>query len=172
MPALDSAFVKEAARAAGFSEAGVARAHPLDPGPLERILSRGWEADMAWLRTTREERLDPSRLLPGVRSVVALALGYFSGREEPDPEGGIRMARYARGRDYHRVMKRKLAGLVARGHGFGLLGNIIIGIIGAFVGGLVFPMFGIAASGFVGETLFAAAGAILLLVVIGLVRRI
>ena len=65
-----------------------------------------------------------------------------------------------------------LAGLVVRGYGFGLLGNIIIGIIGAFVGGLVFPMFGIEASGFVGETLFAAAGAILLLVVIGLVRRI
>jgi uncharacterized membrane protein YeaQ/YmgE (transglycosylase-associated protein family) len=65
-----------------------------------------------------------------------------------------------------------LAGLVVRGYGFGLLGNIIVGILGAVVGGLVFPMFGITASGFIGDVLFAAAGAILLLVVIGLVRRV
>jgi uncharacterized membrane protein YeaQ/YmgE (transglycosylase-associated protein family) len=65
-----------------------------------------------------------------------------------------------------------LAGLIMRGHGFGLLGNIIVGIIGSFVGGLVFPLIGISASGFIGETLFAAGGAILLLLVIGLIRRV
>lgn len=64
-----------------------------------------------------------------------------------------------------------LAGLVMKGRGFGLIGNIIVGIIGAVVAGLVFPLVGLSASGFIGEVLFAAAGAILLLIVIGLIRR-
>jgi epoxyqueuosine reductase len=111
---LDSEYVKEVARAAGFHKVGIARAEPLDPGPLDRVLARGWDADMAWLGSKRAHRLDPARLLPGARSVVALALGYHAGGEEPAPTGGMRVARYARGRDYHRVMKRKLADLVAR----------------------------------------------------------
>ncbi len=110
---LDSAYVKDAARAAGFHKAGIARAEPLDPGPLDRFLERGWEADMAWLRSKRAQRLDPALLLPGARSVVALALGYHAGGEELAAAGAMRVARYARGRDYHRVMKRKLADLVA-----------------------------------------------------------
>ncbi|HEX7489226.1 MAG TPA: tRNA epoxyqueuosine(34) reductase QueG, partial [Anaeromyxobacteraceae bacterium] len=110
---LDAAFVKDAARAAGFHEVGVARAEPLDPGPLDRMLARGAEADMVWLRSQRAERLDPARLLPGVRSVVALALSYLEDSGEPEPAHG-RVARYARGRDYHGVMKRRLKDLVGR----------------------------------------------------------
>jgi len=109
---LESAFVKEAARAAGFHEVGVARARPLDPGPLERVLGSGWDADMAWLGARKAERLDPSLLLPGARSVVALALSYAA-PAAPEP-ARARVARYARGRDYHAVMKRRLASFLAR----------------------------------------------------------
>jgi epoxyqueuosine reductase len=112
-PHLDSAFVKEAARAAGFHEVGVARAAPLDERPLRHVLANGWEADMAWLGTQAAQRLDPARLLAGARSVVALALSYSAGVEAGEPAAG-RIARYARGRDYHAVMKRRLAELVAR----------------------------------------------------------
>ena len=69
---------------------------------------------MAWLRTQRAERLDPARLLPGARSVVALALGYDARATARRPAGAGEVARYARGRDYHAVMKRKLKALVAR----------------------------------------------------------
>jgi epoxyqueuosine reductase len=110
---LDSAFVKEAAIAAGFHKVGVARAEVLDARRLDRMLDRGFDADMAWLRTTRAQRLDPSLLLPGARSVVALALSYLEPAAGPEPGEG-RVARYARGRDYHAVMKRKLKDLVAR----------------------------------------------------------
>jgi epoxyqueuosine reductase len=110
---LDSAFVKSAAAEAGFHKVGIARAGPLDPGTLDRMLARGAEADMAWLRTQRAARLDPSRLLPGVRSVVALALGYHAGEAAPKPPGAAEVARYARGRDYHAVMKRKLRHFLA-----------------------------------------------------------
>ncbi len=108
---LDTAFVKAAARRAGFHACGVARAEPLDPGPLDRMLSIGGEADMVWLGTTRAERLDPGRLLPDARSVVVVALSYHAGGSAPAAEGEV--ARYARGRDYHAVMKRRLKSLVA-----------------------------------------------------------
>jgi epoxyqueuosine reductase len=108
---LDTPFVKAAALRAGFHACGVARAGPLDPGPLDRMLAMGGEADMAWLRTQRAQRLDPARLLPGARSVVVVALSYHSGDTPPAAEGEI--ARYARGRDYHAVMKRKLKALAA-----------------------------------------------------------
>ncbi len=111
--ALDSPFVKAAALRAGFHEVGVARAEPLDPGPLDRVLAAGWEADMAWLGTQRAERLDPSRLLPGAKSVVALALSYRDAERPAPGPGEGEVARYARGRDYHAVMKKRLKGLVA-----------------------------------------------------------
>jgi epoxyqueuosine reductase len=105
--------VKEAALAAGFHKVGIARAEPLDPGPLDRMLALGAEADMAWLRTQRELRLDPRRLMPEARSVVALAVAH-SGEAAPLPAGHAEVARYARGRDYHTVLKRKLKALAAR----------------------------------------------------------
>jgi epoxyqueuosine reductase len=104
--------VKQAALAAGFHLAGVARAGPLDPGPLDRVLSLGAEADMAWLRTQRDVRLDPRLLLTGCRSVVALAVAH-DGEAPAAVPGGAAVARYARGRDYHTVIKKKLKVLVA-----------------------------------------------------------
>jgi epoxyqueuosine reductase len=68
---------------------------------------------MVWLRTQRDLRLDPGRLLPGARSVVALALAYHAGEGLPAPAGAGEIARYARGRDYHAVMKRRLKTFVA-----------------------------------------------------------
>lgn len=112
---LDSDFVKHAALAVGFHKVGVARAEALDPGPLDRVLAAGAEADMAWLREQRDVRLDPARLVPGARSVVALAVSYLE--EEPPGAGEptqARVARYARGRDYHAVLKRKLKDLTLR----------------------------------------------------------
>jgi epoxyqueuosine reductase len=110
---LDAARVKEEALRAGFHRCGIARAGPLDPGPLDRVLAMGGEADMAWLRDQREERLDPRRVLPGARSVLALALSHHAGDGAPPRPFERAVARYARGRDYHGVVKRKLRTLVA-----------------------------------------------------------
>lgn len=111
VPALDPAFVKAAASSAGFHACGIARAVPLDPGPLDRMLALGADADMAWLGAQRAQRLDPGRLLPGARSVVAVALAYGAPSPAPAPPGAGEVARYARGRDYHAVMKRRLRAL-------------------------------------------------------------
>lgn len=65
-----------------------------------------------------------------------------------------------------------LAGLVVRGYGFGIIGNIIVGIVGAFIAGWLLPRLGIViGGGTLGEIINAVIGAILLLLIIGLIRR-
>ena len=65
-----------------------------------------------------------------------------------------------------------LAGLIVKGYGFGLLGNIIVGIVGALIAGLLFPSIGITiGSGIVGSIILATLGAVILLFLIKLVKR-
>lgn len=59
-----------------------------------------------------------------------------------------------------------LAGVVMKGHGFGLLGDIVIGIIGSFVGGFLFSLLGLGASGFIGSIVVAFIGAIVLIFIL------
>lgn len=64
-----------------------------------------------------------------------------------------------------------LAGQVMKGRGFGLLGNIVVGVLGAVIGGWLARPLGIAASGLVGTLLVAVGGAIVLLFVVSLIRK-
>lgn len=65
-----------------------------------------------------------------------------------------------------------LAGLVMKGRGFGILGNIVIGILGAFVGQFVLGLAGVAiGGGIVAAIINAFIGAVILLFLIGLLRR-
>jgi uncharacterized membrane protein YeaQ/YmgE (transglycosylase-associated protein family) len=64
-----------------------------------------------------------------------------------------------------------IAGQVVKGGGFGLVGDIVVGIIGAFVAGLLLPRLGLGLTGIVGSIIFAAIGAIILLVVVRLIKR-
>jgi epoxyqueuosine reductase len=112
--------LEEWALDAGFDRAGVARLEPSEQGgALAAWLARGDHAGMAWIERRTEARLDPRELLPGARSALCVALRYapLAGQEEPDePRGDLwpRVARYARGRDYHDVCHERLAVLEAR----------------------------------------------------------
>lgn len=65
-----------------------------------------------------------------------------------------------------------LAGLIVKGYGFGLLGNIIIGIIGAFVGTWLLGRLGVSlGSGLAGAIIYAVIGAVVILLLLGLIRR-
>jgi epoxyqueuosine reductase len=112
-PALDAAVVKAKALALGFDLCGVARARPVDSARLDKWFSKGWHASLSYVSDRRAERLDPSLLVPGARSVIALAASYGPGPDDPQPiPGELLIARYARGRDYHNVIlkpARKLA---------------------------------------------------------------
>ena len=65
-----------------------------------------------------------------------------------------------------------LAGVIVKGYGFGLIGNIVVGIVGAFIGNWLFPQLGFTMEYPVGAIVSATVGAILLLFVIGLIRRV
>ena len=81
---------------------GFARAEALPPDVLLGWLEAGFAADLDWMRSRVEERLDPTKLLPGARTVIALACNYHRG-DEPST-----IARYARGRDYHATMRHRV----------------------------------------------------------------
>jgi len=65
-----------------------------------------------------------------------------------------------------------LAGLIVSGGGFGLIGDIVVGVVGAFIAGWLLPQLGIhLMPGFVGEIIDATIGAVILLLVLRLIRR-
>ncbi|HXL68632.1 MAG TPA: GlsB/YeaQ/YmgE family stress response membrane protein [Xanthobacteraceae bacterium] len=65
-----------------------------------------------------------------------------------------------------------LAGIIVKGYGFGLIGNIVVGIVGAVVAGWLLPKLGIViGGGYIAWIINAVIGAVILLVIIGLIRR-
>ena len=102
--------VKARALQVGFDRVAVGPAGP--PAHAEQFrawLDAGYAGGMDYLARTRAERQDPARLLPGCRSVVALALAY--GPRDDDAHW-CRVSRYARGVDYHGLMRPRLAAVV------------------------------------------------------------
>jgi len=103
--------VKARALALGFDRVAVGPAGPADHARrFEAWLDAGYGASMDYLGKTRDERGDPARLLPNCRSVVAVALAY--GPRDDDPSWAP-VSRYARGGDYHELMRGRLLALVA-----------------------------------------------------------
>jgi len=64
-----------------------------------------------------------------------------------------------------------LAGIIMKGRGFGTIGNIIVGIVGAVLGGFVFGFLGITTGSLLGSIIMATIGAVMLLFVISLVKK-
>jgi epoxyqueuosine reductase len=107
--------VRAAALASRFSLVGLARAEALDPGPLEAWLAAGHAAGMDWMARRMDERLDPRRVLPGAKTVIALAIGYHrTGDAQPPRSARSPIARYARGRDYHYAHRDRMKALRKR----------------------------------------------------------
>ena len=114
--ALVRARIREQALALGFDAVGFARAELSENArrDLARYLERGYHGDMGWLAGTAARRGDPQALWPEARSVVALALNYAPA---DDPLRALArrdrgtVSVYARGRDYHDVLKARLKAL-------------------------------------------------------------
>ena len=64
-----------------------------------------------------------------------------------------------------------ISGLISKGTGFGLLGNMIVGIIGAFLGGFVFGLLGLSAHNFLGQLICAVLGALLFLWLLRFIKK-
>jgi epoxyqueuosine reductase len=116
-PPSTSGRVKDRARALGFDAVGIARAGPdvrldEDVARWDAFTAAGMHGEMPWLAEHRGARLrlDGSEVLEGARSVVCLARRYPGPGSEAASEGGITttLARYARGRDYHVFLRRRI----------------------------------------------------------------
>lgn len=114
-PSLLASEVRARARELGFQKVGIVRAEALteERARLEEWLARGYHAGMEWMARGVERRADPCELLPGARSVVVVALNYFTPHEHTGERGTGKISRYAWGDDYHDVLGEKLKALLS-----------------------------------------------------------
>lgn len=110
--------VLDACRAEGFALAGVAPAEPTAyEAALRAWLDQGKHGEMGYLAEHADLLIDPGAMVPGARSIICVADRYANGRRDRPlsgdrPQG--RIARYARGHDYHKVIRRRLHRLADR----------------------------------------------------------
>ena len=104
--------VKSLAREAGFARVGIAPAGEVSHAQgLHDWLRRHWHGRMTYMEENLPKRLRPDLLVEGTRSVICLAVGYAPAEEGAQP---ALVARYARGRDYHKVLKKRCHVLMDR----------------------------------------------------------
>jgi epoxyqueuosine reductase len=101
-------IIKTLAANYGFDYCGIARAELLneDARRLESWLNKGLHGSMQYMENHFDLRIDPSRLVPGAKSVVTLLLNYFP--EEKQTATAPKISKYAFGNDYHEVIRSKL----------------------------------------------------------------
>ncbi len=104
--------IKNEALRLGFMNCGIARAGRLDDDArrLEQWLNKGFQAGMQYMEKHFDLRIDPTKLVPGARSVITLLLNYYPREEQA--AGVPRIAKYAWGEDYHIVIREKLNALL------------------------------------------------------------
>ena len=113
-----AAAVKRRAEELGFLACGITDPSPIDDaGWLDRWLASGYAGVMRYLHRQARKRKNPSLIVPGAKSVVVVLDNYYDGETDPGPPP--RVARYARGADYHRVTRERLEPLadLLRSHG-------------------------------------------------------
>ena len=108
-----SAQIKAHSLELGFHKVGIARPDTLskERGRLKEWLARGFQGEMNWMARDPAQRTDPRKLFPEARSVVVVALNYYTTHEHSDDPGKV--SRYAWGDDYHEVVGERLRELLA-----------------------------------------------------------
>jgi epoxyqueuosine reductase len=106
--------IKRKALDLGFAKVGIARADALDEDGLRLFewLRRGYQGEMAWLEREPEKRTDPRLIFPEARSVISVAINYYTPSPQDDGPNRGKISRYAWGDDYHDVVKEKLRELL------------------------------------------------------------
>jgi epoxyqueuosine reductase len=99
----------------GFHKVGIVPAAALEDERhrLDEWLSRGYHGDMVWMAGNPEQRTDPSLLFSGARSVIVVAINYYTAHQHSNVPGTGKISRYAWGDDYHEVVGGKLKSLLA-----------------------------------------------------------
>jgi epoxyqueuosine reductase len=107
-PAENSRKIKEKALELGFLQCGIARADFLgaDAHRLRDWLDKGYHGSMRYMENHFEKRVDPRRLAEGARSVIVVLQNYHTRQKQKDVNAP-RISRYAYGKDYHRIIRKK-----------------------------------------------------------------
>ncbi|WP_414565112.1 MULTISPECIES: tRNA epoxyqueuosine(34) reductase QueG [unclassified Anabaena] len=108
----NSSLVKEKAKELGFHQVGIAaiaEGDNTDNQRLEAWINQGYHADMQWMNNPK--RQDIRLVMPEARSLVCVALNYYTPHQRPEGEEYAKISRYGWGRDYHKVMYKKLKAL-------------------------------------------------------------
>lgn len=102
-------LIQQKASELGFSGVSFAKAEHMDAEAhrLEKWLSYGNHGTMGYMENHFDLRVDPTKLVPGAKTVISLMYNYFTEETQHDPEAP-KLAMYAYGRDYHKVIKKKL----------------------------------------------------------------
>lgn len=110
-----NARIKEKARELGIDKVAIARAEALvhEGVRLRDWLSSRSHGEMAWMEREPEKRADTTLLLPHAKSVIAVAVNYFTPHEHKNDDSAGKISRYAWGDDYHEIVKAKLVELLA-----------------------------------------------------------
>jgi epoxyqueuosine reductase len=105
-------LIRQEALRLGFDYCNVARAEYLneDARRLETWLTKGFHGSMQYMENHFDLRIDPSRLVPGAKSVITLMLNYFPSVKQE--VGSPKISKYAYGKDYHEVIREKLRQLL------------------------------------------------------------
>lgn len=113
--AVTSAAIKDRARAEGFNKVGIVSAVALDDERrrLQEWLARGYHATMSWMARDVEKRVSPREIFPEARSVVVVALNYYTPQQHEENSATGKVSRYAWGDDYHDVVTQKLRAVLA-----------------------------------------------------------
>lgn len=120
-----NSHIKKIAFEIGFDLCGTCSPEII-PEARERYykwLEKNYHGELDYLAKNPERRSDPTLLLEGAKSVIMLGVNYYQPNSESTPEGHGRVARYARGRDYHKViarMTKELVGRIVRDTGYGM----------------------------------------------------
>jgi epoxyqueuosine reductase len=107
--------IRAQARAVGFDKVGISRAEKLDDrNGLQEWLAKGQHGEMRWMGLDPAKRINPVKVLAEAKSVIALALNYYTPvQHSSQPECG-KISRYAWGEDYHKILEERLADLAGR----------------------------------------------------------
>ncbi len=106
--------IKSEALRLGFSDCGISAATYLhgEADRLRKWLNNGYNSGLAYMENHFEKRTDPRQLVEGSKSVVSVILNYYPPKKQTDPEAPV-LAKYAYGKDYHQVIRKKLKLLLA-----------------------------------------------------------
>ena len=107
--------IKQKALEIGFHKIGIVQSEQLadEQAHLEEWLKREFNGEMRWLEREPEKRANPNLFFPEAKSVIALALNYYTPHEHESDENTGKISRYAWGDDYHDVMQEKLRELLS-----------------------------------------------------------